>query len=998
MQTKMEQFSSTNPNPVLSVAKDGNVLYSNKAGEPLLREWGVGIGEKLPSSIRDIVQKVFSLNNPEKVEVKAGNRIYFVSFHPLKEEDCVNIYGFDISEQKELDQRLLHLLNEKLEASSRELRKLNEALINSESKYWHIVENSNDGIWILDRNDRTVFVNQKVSEMLGYSSYEICGHSPKKFLAPKFRSLVDDRLRKHRQKAGKFNDYQFIRKDGSDLWCIVSTHQLLDDNGKYNGSLGMLIDITERKKVEEKLQESEERYRNIVETANEGIFLVNDEAKLTYANKKIEELSGYNLKEIILRPLWDFISEESMPIAKMNFEKRRQGIDVSYELKLIRKDGSSVWGFVSAKPFFNKDGMFTGYLGMLTDITERKIAEEKLRQSEEKYRNIVETSNEGIYFVNDEGKVTFANKMMETSGYSLDEIIGRPVWNFIPKESLPVAKKEFEKRLKGISGSYELKLIRKDGSYIWTYITAKPFFNKKGKFKGYLAMMTDITERKEAEEKLQESEEKYRNIVETANEGIVTTDNEETVTFVNNKVIDMLGYAPEEVIGRPIWDFINEEYRPIVKMYLKNRRQGVNESYELELICKDGSSLWVLLNSKSLFDKDGKFMGSISMLTDVTERKEAEEKIQRLANVVESSNDSIITEALDGIITSWNKGSEHVYGYSAEEVLGKDMSIFELDDLKGEIKQLAEKIKQGKKIHHYETSQLKKDGTIINVSITLSPVFDTYGKLVAISFIAGDITEKKIAEKLLQEKQMAEVANRTKNDFLAKISHELRTPLNSIIGFSDMLLEQAYGELNKKQIRVTGNISKSGKHLLNLINNILDISKVEAGKLELKYTNFKLATKLNMIRNLLSPIADRKNIKIEIEMDINLTNIYADEDKFVQIMYNLVDNAIKFSYENSLVKIGARNKENMLEITVKDSGIGIKVEDQYKLFKPFSQIDSLSLGKSQGTGLGLSLVKQIVNLHEGYVWFKSSPEKGSIFAFAIPINKNKGNSEYASST
>jgi PAS domain S-box-containing protein len=302
-------------------------------------------------------------------------------------------------------------------------------------------------------------------------------------------------------------------------------------------------------------------------------------------------------------------------------------------LKLIRKDGSSVWAFVSAKPFFNKEGKFTGYLGMLTDINERKIAEEKLRQSEEKYRNIVETSNEGIYFVNEEGKVTFANKMMETSGYSLEEIIGRPVWNFIPKESLPVAKTEFEKRLKGISGSYELKLIRKDGSYIWTYITAKPFFKKNGKFKGYLAMMTDITERKEAEEKLRESEEKYRNIVETANEGIVTTDNEETVTFVNNKVIDTLGYAPEEVIGRPIWGFINEEYRLIVKMHLKKRRQGISESYELKLIHKNGSPIWVFLNVKPLFDKEGKYVGAISMLTDITKRKEAEEALAKLEQI-----------------------------------------------------------------------------------------------------------------------------------------------------------------------------------------------------------------------------------------------------------------------------------------------------------------------------------------------------------------------------
>ena len=190
----------------------------------------------------------------------------------------------------------------------------------------------------------------------------------------------------------------------------------------------------------------------------------------------------------------------------------------------------------------------------------------------------------------------------------------------------------------------------------------------------------------------------------------------------------------------------------------------------------------------------------------------------------------------------------------------------------------------------------------------------------------------------------------------------------------------------KRQLKSIGNISKSGKHLLNLINDILDLSKIEAGKIELDYKNFELATKFNTIRNILFPIAHKKNIKIEIEMDDRLTDICADEDKFVRIMYNLVDNAIKFSYENSSVKIEARKKENMVEITVKDTGLGIKLEDQHKLFKPFSQIYSFSSRKSQGTGLGLSLVKQIVHLHGGYVWFKSNPGEGSTFAFAIPIN------------
>ncbi|WP_048046561.1 CHASE4 domain-containing protein [Methanosarcina mazei] len=269
------------------------------------------------------------------------------------------------------------------------------------------------------------------------------------------------------------------------------------------------------------------------------------------------------------------------------------------------------------------------------------------------------------------------------------------------------------------------------------------------------------------------------------------------------------------------------------------------------------------------------------------------------------------------------------------------------------------------------------------------PVTDDSGKIIGILGTFRDITERKAIEKLLQEKQVAEIANRTKSEFLANMSHELRTPLNSIIGFSDLLCDQIYGKLNEKQLKYTNNISKSGKHLLNLINDILDLSKVEAGKMELDYREFELADRLNSVKSLLSPIAARKNIKIEINVNKDLTTICADEARFVQIMYNLVDNAIKFSFENNPVRIEARRKGEFLETTVTDIGIGIKPEDQHKLFQPFSQVAAFSSKKFQGTGLGLSLVKQIVNLHGGYVWFRSKPGEGSTFAFAIPIDGNK---------
>jgi PAS domain S-box-containing protein len=543
----------------------------------------------------------------------------------------------------------------------KEYKQEEEALRESEARFRTLAENSPDSIARFDRQNRHIYVNPATSKVYGLSQEEIIGKTHielgKNPEQAKFWEKYNDKV----FTAGKTKtmEFQYISPHGKKYYFNTrAVPEFID--GKIISVLAISRDITDIKESEAKLKDTIDNLDKFVKERTSELEKAYNSLKESQRSlaeaQEIAHIGSWNRNIVTNKLQW---SDEMYRI----FGLKPQDSEVSYNLFLnyVHPDDrdyvdNAVKASLRGKPYsidyriipangeerivhskgeviFDENNAPIRIRGTVQDITERKEAEEKLRENEEKYRNIVETSNEGIYFVNAEGKVTFANQMMETSGYRLDEIIGRPVWNFVPEESLPVAKKEFEKRRKGISGSYELKLIRKDGSYIWGYITAKPFFNKKGRFKGYLAMMTDITERKEAEEKLQESEGKYRNIVETANEGIVTTDNEETVTFVNNKITDTLGYAPEEVIGRPIWGFINEEYRLIVKMHLKKRRQGISESYELKLIHKNGSPIWVFLNVKPLFDKEGKYVGAISMLTDLTKRKEAEEALAKLEQI-----------------------------------------------------------------------------------------------------------------------------------------------------------------------------------------------------------------------------------------------------------------------------------------------------------------------------------------------------------------------------
>jgi PAS domain S-box-containing protein len=416
-----------------------------------------------------------------------------------------------------------------------------------------------------------------------------------------------------------------------------------------------------------------------------------------------------------------------------------------------------------------------------------------LQEIEEKYRNIVETANEGVWLFNSVLKTTYINeKMAEMLGYNREEMIGSFLWDYAAEEDKDFFQIKLANRKQGIDEVYECKLLRKESSYVWLLVSAKSFFDRNGKFAGSLGMFTDISERKQAEEALRLSTKYNRSLIEANLDPLVTIGRDGKITDVNSATEKVTGYSSSDLIGTDFSDYFTEPEKASAG-YQQVFTDGKVRDYPLGIRHKDRQITPVLYNASVYRDENGEVIGILAAARDVTELQKAEEKIQALANAVESSDDAIVTMYLDSIIASWNKGAEQVYGYLAEEVLGKDISVLEPDFIKGEIKQLADEIKQGKNIKHYETLRLKEDGTTINVSVTLSPIIDQYGKLVAISCIGRDITEKKIAEKLLQEKQMAEVANRTKSDFLATISHELRTPLNSIIGFSDMLHEQAYG-------------------------------------------------------------------------------------------------------------------------------------------------------------------------------------------------------------
>ncbi|WP_370574180.1 PAS domain-containing sensor histidine kinase [Methanomethylovorans sp.] len=379
---------------------------------------------------------------------------------------------------------------------------------------------------------------------------------------------------------------------------------------------------------------------------------------------------------------------------------------------------------------------------------------------------------------------------------------------------------------------------------------------------------------------------------------------------------------------------------------------------------------------------------------ELIKREKAEQALMesedKFAKISTSAQDAIIMIDNKGMTTFWNRAAEKMFDYKKEEVMGKYLhDLIAPAEYTGSYKKgLAGFMAEGKGPAIGPIISLKarkKTGDEFPVELSLSSFVLRDGTWNAAGIIRDTTYRKKAEEALIDARVAAEAANRTKSEFLANMSHELRTPLNSIIGFSDMLLEGVVGNLNEKQIRYLRNISGSGHHLLTLINDILDLSKVDSGKMQISYEKFTINEVFTDIRNNLANFAISKSITLNFEVEADLTDIYADKLKLKQILYNLVSNAIKFTSEQGSVYISASARSNRLHVEVRDTGIGINTEDQKKLFSAFTQLDSTYSRKYQGSGLGLVLVKKFVEIHGGRVWVESESGKGSNFIFEIPL-------------
>jgi PAS domain S-box-containing protein len=615
----------------------------------------------------------------------------------------------------------------------------------------------------------------------------------------------------------------------------------------------------------------------------------------------------------------------------------------------------------------------------------------RLQQQTSFWQGLLECTTAGILIVSSERMIVEVNRRLcEMFAYTRDELVGQSV------EVLHLDRKQYEHfgqwfrdaRANGALTQIEYQFRRKDDSRFWAVISGGALTQPDGTV-GVVWSLTDVSDLKQAEETLRAERGHLQALFEYNGTGNLIVSSRRMILKVNQQLCDLFGYREEELVGQNVGTIHvdQEHYENWAPTFQKVRDGKTHLAAEYPMRRKDGSIFWCYLTGVKLQLPDGE-TGVVWSIIDITERKQGEIALKRLSLAVEQSANIVVITDPDGLIQYVNPRFSEVTGYSSEEAIGKTPRILKSNHHPPEFyADLWQTITSGLPWRG-EMLNKTRSGDEFWEQATITPLMDDNGVIINFVAIKELITERKEAEAALQEaKTRAESANRAKTEFLANMSHEIRTPMNGIISMAHLL---RMAELNPEQQEYLASLELSSKNLLALINDILDISKVEAGKLELEYADFSLRGSIDEIVASQLPRINQKQLKLQTALMEELPDILVgDSLRFKQIILNLLGNAIKFTEEGSIgitVKPVSRDGTALtLQLQVSDTGIGMSAEVLDRIFTPFEQADSSTTRKYGGTGLGLSICRRLVDLMHGRIWAESQIGQGSSFYVELPF-------------
>ena len=924
-----------------------------------------GFAPGYPRSLfKDLIEKNGRVASLESAWLRQDGTTLFVSEHgrvvrdesgrPLYYEGVVH----DITERKKTEEKL--------------------------KQYQLMVESAQDAIFYKDLESRYIIANNKTLEAFGLLREQVIGKNDYEIMPDEEqakRNIEDDSLVFRTGKATEFTKCM-TDAEGKERWFHAIKVPQFDDRRKIVGLIGVARDITDRKKAEASLKESEAKYRDLVEEMTDVIYTLDAQGNVTSVNKAGKAMFGREPQEVIGKTFANWIPPDKLPDAMAVFKRILGGEKITAETVMLDKNGRPHHVEFSSTPII-KDGVVVGTRGIIRDITERKKGQEKLKESESALRAIIDSVTESVLLIDTDETILAANRTLaERLGTTLDEMIGKHGYDFLPDDVAKSRKLQVEKVVR----TGEPVIFEDVCGARHILLSINPIKDSTGKVTRLAIFAFDITEHKKTEEALREAEQKWRCLVENAPDVILTADPDGTIMFMNRTVPP---YTPEEAIGTSVYDYVLPEHRDVLRRAFEHVVQtGQSHSYELAGAGPDGRTSWYQSRLGPI-EQGGQVVAVMLIATDVTERKQAEDALRRSENkyktLLENLPQRVFLKDKNSVYISCNENYARDLRIKADQIVGKtDYDFYP--------KELAEKYRADDRriVESGQTTDIEEkyilEGKEFIVHTVKTPVRDEQGNVIAILGIFRDITESKrqerelnlYREKITRAEQLASLGALS-----ATLAHEMTQPLTAIrLSIENSLADLQAGNYPNDAMEGLKDGLDEVSHAASIIDRLRHFARQSSEK-AVSQVNLKEAAE--RIVRLLNKNAQQANVFVHLKGLEKLPPIYVYEKDMEQLFFALIDNAIQAAdgKKNRQLIISGTVKGERIELQFADNCGAIAPENLDKIFEPFFTTKPAG----EGTGLGLCVVKNIVFRAGGKVWAKSDLGKGATFFVTLPITK-----------
>ncbi len=912
-----------------------------------------------------------------------------------------------------------------------------------------IIDQIHDGIIATTLDGYIIRWNKGAEQLLSYSTTEVQGQHMSMLFPPELHDFLHHEIIAPLKEHGKHTCEVWLRrKSGDDCLVHLSLSLLYEDDGSSVGIMSYARDITNDKQSQQALDEERQRLFSLLDQLPAYIYLQAQDHTIRFANRYFRERFGeienrlcYEVLKGKAEPcegcmtfllfedpetpqIWETetIDQRTYQIYDYPFYEHdgtllvlELGIDIT-ERKQAEEALRIAHNELEHRVVERTNELSEINQALENEIIERQRAEDALRHNQSFLQGIIDNMPAAVYVKDIDGYYILINSyyaaLLERDQ---TDILGKKDTDLFPTD---IARdwQVSDEQVFGTGRTVEIEQTfpRQDG--IHTYMTLKfLIYDANDASCAIGGVSTDITGRKRAEEAMRESESRYRAIVENQTELICRFRPDGTLTYVNDAYCRFFGKRYEEIIRRNFLAFLPSEDRDAIRAHLASFTIAQPVAYiKHRVVNAWGETCWQQWTDQAFFDEQGNVVEFLAVGRDITEQQAQEELFQltdgryeRLLKTITNYIYTVTIEQGQPIATRHSSGCVSITGYTSEEYQADPHLWYRMisPEDREMVMDMVHRLLSGEALPPVEHRIIHKDGSVRWIRNIPSLHYDRQGKLIAYDGLISDITEQKHAEEALKAERATltqRVAERTaslsvanaelersvrlKNEFLATISHELRTPLNAILGMARTLRDQSCGPLNNDQCEMLDIIEASGNHLLAQINDILDLSRIEAGKLSLIFWPIQVARVCQNCLDHLQPKMQQKHLNVSLNVAPNLPDIQADERRLKQILGNLLGNAVKFTPDGGSVGLDVQLSEDNETIifSVWDTGLGISADHMDMLFKPFVQLDGGLNRQHEGTGLGLVLVARLTEMHGGSVRVESSPNAGSRFTITLP--------------